>query len=112
MNRQPNIVFILPDQLRPDFLGCYGADFLQTPNIDRLAKLGTRYKTAISPSPICVPARASMMTGQQAHATGVIHNLAWLRPDHRMRIPTHPATHSDHIRPPVPTHSATCDVVP
>jgi HSP20 family protein len=35
--------------------------------------------------------------------------LAWLR---RVRIPEHPATHSDHIRPPVPTHSATCDALP
>jgi arylsulfatase A-like enzyme len=80
---QPNILFLLPDQLRHDFLGCYGADFLRTPAIDGLAAAGTRYETAISPSPICVPARASMLTGQHAHATGVIHNLAWLRPDRR-----------------------------
>ncbi|OSP55790.1 sulfatase [Pseudoruegeria sp. SK021] len=91
MTRQPNILFILPDQLRHDFLGCYGADFLQTPTIDALAAKGTRYETAISPSPICVPARASMLTGQHAHATGVIHNLAWLRPDRKhMGIATWP----------------------
>lgn len=83
-DRQPNIVFLLPDQLRPDFLGCYGADFLKTPNIDALAKYGTRWGTAISPSPICVPARASMLMGQHAHANGVIDNLSWVRPDRMM----------------------------
>lgn len=79
---RPNILFLLPDQLRPDFLGCYGADFLRTPAIDALAEHGTRYETAISPAPICVPARASMLTGQHSTATGVMDNLFWLRPDH------------------------------
>lgn len=91
MTRPPNILFLLPDQLRHDFLGCYGADFLRTPAIDALAAQGTRWETAISPAPICVPARASMLTGQHAHVTGVIHNLAWLRPDrHAMGLRTWP----------------------
>ncbi|GAA6210178.1 sulfatase-like hydrolase/transferase [Cognatishimia sp. WU-CL00825] len=91
MSKHPNILFILPDQLRADFLGCYGADFLKTPHVDGLAEIGTRYDAAISPSPICVPARASMLTGQDAHETGVVHNLAWLRPDRReMGIETWP----------------------
>lgn len=81
MSRPPDILFLLPDQLRPDFLGCYGADFLRTPAIDALAARGTRWETAISPSPICVPARASMLTGRHAHSNGVIDNLSWLRPD-------------------------------
>lgn len=81
--KKPNIVFILTDQLRHDFLGCYGADFLKTPAIDSLASNGTRYETCISPSPTCVPARASMLTGLGAHETGVVHNLQWLRPDRR-----------------------------
>ncbi|MEV8468269.1 sulfatase-like hydrolase/transferase [Fluviibacterium sp. DFM31] len=78
---QPNILFLLPDQLRPDFLGCYGADFLATPAIDALAGQGVRHDMAISPSPICVPARASMLTGQSAASNGVVDNLSWLRPD-------------------------------
>ncbi len=73
----------MPDQLRPDFLGCYGAGFIKTPNIDALAAQGTRYAQAISPVPLCVPARASMLTGLPAHATGVFDNTAWLRPDRR-----------------------------
>ena len=91
MSVRPNILFLLPDQLRPDFLGCYGAGFLKTPAIDALAAQGTRWQTAISPSPICVPARASMLTGQHAHSTGIMHNLCWLRPDrHLMGIRTWP----------------------
>ncbi len=89
--KKPNILFLLTDQLRHDFLGCYGADFLKTPAIDGLAASGTRYETCISPAPICVPARASMMTGLAAHQTGVIHNLQWLRPDRRqMGVKTWP----------------------
>ena len=83
MSRQPNILFILPDQLRPDYLSCYGAEFVSTPNIDGLASAGRRWETAISPVPACVPARASMLTGQHAHASGVMHNMLWLRPDRR-----------------------------
>lgn len=91
MTQKPNILFLLPDQLRHDFLGCYGADFLRTPAIDKLADRGTRYETAISPSPICVPARASMLTGQPAHETGVLNNASWLRPDRReMGVATWP----------------------
>lgn len=83
MTDRPNIVVLFPDQLRPDFLGCYGATALATPHIDALAMGGTRYADAISPSPICVPARPSLLTGQSAIATGVIENATWLRPDRR-----------------------------
>ena len=83
MANLPNILFLMPDQLRMDFLGCYGADFLKTPRIDALAAQGTLFTQAISPTPLCVPARASMMTGLPAQATGVLHNDAALRPDRR-----------------------------
>lgn len=78
---QPNLIFIMPDQLRPDFLGCYGADFVETPHIDSLAARGTRYDRCYSTSPICVPARASLLTGLDSLATGVTDNGQWLRPD-------------------------------
>jgi arylsulfatase A-like enzyme len=78
-----NIVFILPDQLRPDYLGCYGASFAHTPNIDKLAKEGIKFDSCISPSPLCVPARASLLTGLSAIENGVLNNLAWLRPDYK-----------------------------
>lgn len=81
MARQPNLLFLMPDQLRADFLGCYGAPFLSTPNIDRLAQEGVRYQNAYSTSPICVPARASLLTGLNAIRNGVTDNGQWLRPD-------------------------------
>ncbi len=77
-----NIVLILPDQMRADFIGCYGANFAKTPCIDQLASESALYENALSPSPLCVPARASLLTGHNAIANGVVHNNCWLRPDH------------------------------
>ncbi|QUI22112.1 sulfatase-like hydrolase/transferase [Vallitalea pronyensis] len=77
-----NIVFIFPDQMRADYLGCYGADFAKTPNIDQLAGEGVVYENACSTSPLCVPARASLLTGKNAIVNGVLENSTWLRPDH------------------------------
>ncbi len=91
MPNQPNLIFIMPDQLRPDFLSCYGADFIDTPHIDSLAKQGTRFERAYSTSPICVPTRASLLTGRNAIRNGVTDNGAWLRPDlHASGIHTWP----------------------
>ncbi|MBT3270051.1 sulfatase-like hydrolase/transferase [Candidatus Poribacteria bacterium] len=81
MSDRANILFLMPDQLRHDFLGCYGASFARTPNIDALAANGVRYDRAYSPSPVCVPARASLLTGMDALKTGVADNGSWLRPD-------------------------------
>ena len=81
MTDRPNLLFIMADQLRADFLGCAGADFVDTPNIDRLAAKGVRYNRAYSSSPICVPARASLLTGLNAVKNGVTSNGQWLRPD-------------------------------
>ena len=52
-NNKPNIVFIFPDQMRADFLSCYGADFIKTPNIDKLAENGIRYQNAYSSCVLC-----------------------------------------------------------
>ncbi len=81
MPDKPNLIFIMPDQLRYDFLGCYGADFVETPNIDSSLRRGVRYSCAYSVSPICVPARALLLTGRNAIKNGVTDNGQWLRPD-------------------------------
>ena len=78
----PNIVFIFPDQLRPDFLSCYGAEFIDTPNIDWIANNGVRYSNAYSAAPICVPARTSLLTGMNAVRNGVTDNQHFLRSDY------------------------------
>ena len=80
---RPNILFIMPDQLRPDFLGCYGAGFIETPSIDALANDGVRYENCYSEHPVCVPARVSLMTGMNAVRAGVLDNRSFLRPDYR-----------------------------
>lgn len=60
----PNIVLILADDLGARDLGCYGADLHETPHIDRLAENGVKFQTAYSPSPVCTPTRASLLTGK------------------------------------------------
>jgi arylsulfatase A-like enzyme len=62
--KQPNIIFILADDLGPGDLGCYGGQQVSTPNIDRLAAEGTRFTQYYSASPICSPSRCGLITGQ------------------------------------------------
>jgi arylsulfatase A-like enzyme len=76
-----NVVFLLCDQLRADFLSAYGCQAIRTPHLDRLAREGVVYENAVSPNPLCVPARASMLTGQNPLESGVLSNHHWLRPD-------------------------------
>ena len=63
-SKRPNILFICSDQHSKSVLGCYGNPHVLTPNIDKLAERGTRFTQACSSNPICVPARASLATGQ------------------------------------------------
>ena len=62
--QQPNIVFILADDLGWTDLGCYGNKFNETPNIDKLAESGIRFTQAYAACPVCSPTRASIMTGK------------------------------------------------
>ncbi|MCB0126615.1 MAG: sulfatase-like hydrolase/transferase, partial [Caldilineaceae bacterium] len=75
----PNVVWILLDQCRTDVLGCYGHDFIQTPNIDRLARAGVLFENAFCQNPVCVPSRSSLLSGQYAHQNGVFDNSGALR---------------------------------
>ena len=91
MTDRPNILFLMPDQMRYDFLSCYGAAHIATPNIDRIGAEGIRYDRAYSPHPVCVPARCALLTGLGALTTGVLTNGNYLRPDHRAcGMPTWP----------------------
>lgn len=65
MTTRPNILLIFCDQLRADALGCYGNPIVQTPEIDALALRGTTFNAAYTPSPVCVPSRASFITGEE-----------------------------------------------
>lgn len=64
MQRPPNIIFILCDDLGWGDLGCYGHTLIKTPNINRLASQGTLFTHFYSASPVCSPSRAAFMTGQ------------------------------------------------
>jgi len=70
----PNILWIMTDEQRADSLGAGGAAWASTPNLDRLANAGTRFGRAYTPSPVCVPARAIMLTGRAGSTIGVLNN--------------------------------------
>ena len=62
--RRPNIIFILSDDLAQGDVGCYGQKLIQTPNLDRMAREGTRYTQAYCGTTVCAPSRTSLMIGQ------------------------------------------------
>lgn len=64
-----NVVFILSDEHNRDISGCYGNSIVKTPNIDALSARGTTFDNAYCNSPICVPSRASLATGNFPHRT-------------------------------------------
>ena len=71
---QRNIIFILADDHRYDALGFMGHSFLETPNLDRLARNGVHCENAFVTTSLCSPSRASILTGLYAHNHGVVDN--------------------------------------
>ncbi|MDO8684086.1 MAG: sulfatase-like hydrolase/transferase [Armatimonadota bacterium] len=69
-----NILLIQADQLRRDMLGVYGNKTARTPAIDRLASEGVVFDYAFTPTPICAPARASLITGKRPLNHGILVN--------------------------------------
>ena len=76
MSKKPNIVFILSDDQGAWAMHCAGTPELITPNLDRLAREGMRFDDFFCASPVCSPARASLLTGRMPSAHGI---LDWLR---------------------------------
>jgi choline-sulfatase len=72
--RAANTLVIMSDEHQARAMGCAGHAFVQTPNLDRLAARGLRFTNAVTPSPICVPARAAFATGQYVHRCGYWDN--------------------------------------
>jgi len=75
---KPNILFIAIDDLKP-ILGCYGNKMIKTPNIDRLAAMGTVFMQNYCQQAVCGPTRASIMTGMRPDYTGVWHLKTGMR---------------------------------
>jgi arylsulfatase A-like enzyme len=71
MASQPNLIFILLDDMGWRDLTCYGSTFHETPHIDALASRGMRFTNAYAACPVCSPTRASMMTGQYPARLGL-----------------------------------------
>ncbi|GJL81963.1 MAG: sulfatase [marine bacterium B5-7] len=76
-----NILFIMCDQLRADYLGCYGHPHIKTPVIDALAKEGVRFDNAFCNAPVCGSSRASFYTGRYVISHGANYNNFPLRID-------------------------------
>lgn len=70
MSGRPNLLVVMPDQLRADAVGCFGSPVAHTPNIDALAARGVRFPHAYSQHSVCSPSRASLLTGWYPHVGG------------------------------------------
>ena len=76
---EPNILLILTDQQRTDTLGFRGQTPCRTPNMDRIANAGISFDRAICASPLCLPSRAAIFTGQYPHQINMMQNSDTLR---------------------------------
>ena len=69
--RETSLVIFYVDDLGYGDLGSYGHPIVKTPNIDRLASEGIRFKQFYAPAPLCSPSRAAMLTGRTPYRTGI-----------------------------------------
>ena len=70
----PNILVMMVDQMRADYMGCAGNPWMKTPNLDRLAAEGTRFTQAVTTVPVCIAARHSFLTGHRCATHGRFTN--------------------------------------
>src|SRR4051795_1071231 len=76
--RPKNILWLMSDQHRPHALGVDGHPVARTPNLDALARSGVRFDHAYCSNPVCVPSRASLLTGLYTHNHGAYNNgMPW-----------------------------------
>lgn len=75
--KRPNILWIQTDEHRPDSLGCYGSEWAKTPNLDMLAENGVVMQNCVCQSPVCVPSRASQLTGLYPQEINTVMNRAF-----------------------------------
>ena len=78
--QRPNIIYIMCDDMGYVDLGCYGQQYILTPNIDRMAKEGMRFTQAYAGAPVSAPSRACFMTGQHSGHTEVRGNKEYWAP--------------------------------
>lgn len=81
MTSRPNILVIVPDQLRADAVGAFGNPVASTPRLDALARSGTIFPHTFVQHPVCSPSRASFLTGWYPHTAGHRSLTGLLRPE-------------------------------
>lgn len=93
-----NVIVFLADDLGQRDLGCYGSDFYETPNIDRLAEKGVRFTDAYAACPVCSPSRAALLTGKAPARIGLTSHVGDAGPDRWSRpTPLLPAKSIDRL---------------
>ncbi len=107
-SRPPNILFILCDDLGINDLHCYGRKDHHTPNLDKLARQGTRFTSAYCAQPVCSPSRAALLTGKcpaRLHLTTFLPgrpdcvSQKVLHPHIRMEVPLEEMMIPEHLKP-------------
>ena len=88
---RPNILWITSEDDSP-YLGCYGDALAQTPHLDALAVQGVRYRNAFANTPVCSPARTSLIAGMHASTLGAHHHRS------RFAIPATFKLYPEHLR--------------
>jgi arylsulfatase A-like enzyme len=96
--RKPNIIFILSDDLAMGDVGAYGQKLIQTPNLDKLGREGTRYLQAYTGTSVCAPARTSLMTGLHMGHSPVRANFE-IQPEGQMPLPAKTLTVAQLLKP-------------
>lgn len=81
--KKPNILLVFSDQQRSTAMGCAGVEAVSTPAMDALARQGSRFTNAVSNTPVCSPARASLFTGLHVLTHGLVNNDIAIRTDVR-----------------------------
>lgn len=76
----PNLLLLMTDQLRYDWLGCHGTPGVHTPHLDALAADGVRFTHCVTNAAVCAPARIALATGVRPHRLGVLGNADVLPP--------------------------------
>lgn len=83
---KPNVLFIMTDQQSYNMMSCMGNKWLSTPNMDRIANMGTRFDKTYCANPVCMPSRFSLLTGHYASEAGVKENTQAYDADKVQRI--------------------------
>lgn len=86
VNHQPNIIYIVADDLGYGDLSCYGQEHFETPNIDRLAREGIKFTSHYAGSTVCAPSRSALMTGLHTGHTHIRGNKEW-QPEGQWPLP-------------------------